>query len=639
MIILQGKNLTKTYITDVLFEHIDFYIQEGEKIGLVGPNGAGKSTLFRCLTDEESFDSGQVSFSARHTMGYLEQMPQFAQGLTLLDAVLEMFRDIFDLRDKMRQMELMMGEVEGEQLEALLAQYALLTHQYEDAGGFSCESKAKGIVKGLGFCDEDLTREIARFSGGEKTRACLARLLVREPDLLLLDEPTNHLDLAALEWLEGFLRNYRGAVFIISHDRYFLDQIATGIFELNHHTLKMYKGNYTRYLRQKEEQEMAQMRAFEKQQAEIEATEEYIRRYKAGIKSKQARGRAKQLSRVERLENVKSNKSIALKRQEVAGSGEIVLEVHDLAMGFAQRSLFKDVNLTIYSGEKVGLIGGNGVGKSTVLKIITGDLLPDAGSVKLGARVKIAYYDQEHRQLDPNRTILDEIVYNYDVTLGEARDLLAQVLFFDDDVQKYIRDLSGGEKARVALLKVILDEPNFLLMDEPSNHLDISSKEIVEDFLAEFPGTVLMVSHDRYLLDAVCTRTLELEAGCVTSYLGNYTYYKQKKAELARLAREKEEALAIKQTAKKAKLEPAKPKINKAKLKKEIEELELAIAQAEAEMETVSEQMAIGENFQDEQKSRQLVSRYKALEEQIPALYDKWSELSLTLEESGKAVD
>ncbi len=297
MIILQGKDLTKTYITDIVFQHIDFYIQEGEKIGLVGPNGAGKSTLFRCITNEESFDSGQLSKSAKHSLGYLEQMPYFDQGVTLLDAVMEMFQDIFDLRDRMHQLEMRMGDVNGEALEDLLTQYAQLTHQYEDAGGFSCESKAKGITKGLGFTDNDLSREIAYFSGGEKTRACLARLLVREPDILLLDEPTNHLDLDALEWLESFLRNYRGSVFIISHDRYFLDQVATGIFELNHQTLKMYKGNYTRYLQQKEEQEMAQMRAFEKQQAEIEATEEYIRRYKAGIKSKQARGRAKQLSR------------------------------------------------------------------------------------------------------------------------------------------------------------------------------------------------------------------------------------------------------------------------------------------------------------------------------------------------------
>ena len=303
-------------------------------------------------------------------------------------------------------------------------------------------------------------------------------------------------------------------------------------------------------------------------------------------------------------------------------------------MAFENKMLFHDLNLTIYKGEKVGLIGGNGVGKSTILKLIMGQLMPSQGTIKLGARVKVAYYDQEHRQLDPNRTIIDEIVYNYDVTLNEARDLLAQVLFFGDDVQKYIRHLSGGEKARVALLKIILDEPNFLLMDEPSNHLDISSKEIVEDFLNEFPGTVLMVSHDRYLLDAVCTRTLELENQQVTSYLGNYTYYKQKKAELARIAREKEEEQLAKQRAKKTKADPQKPKINKAKLKKEIEELELAIAEAEEEMTAVSEQMAIGENFQDEQKSRQLICRYKELEEQIPALYDRWGELTQTLEEN-----
>lgn len=633
MIILQGKNLSKSYITTVIFQDIDFYIQQGEKVGLVGPNGAGKSTLFRCITKEESFDSGQLMLSPKISLGYLEQIPNFAEGVTLLDAVLEMFKDIFVIRDQMRQMEHAMGNVEGEALEKLLADYAEITHRYEDAGGFSCESKAKGIIKGLGFNDEDMNREIIYFSGGEKTRACLARLLVREPDLLLLDEPTNHLDLQALEWLEGFLRNYKGAVLIISHDRYFLDQVTDHIFELNHHTLKMYKGNYTRYLRLKEEQEMAQSRAFEKQQQEIAETEEYIRKYKAGIKSKQARGRMKQLSRVERLEDVKSNKSMVLNRLDVSGTGDVVLDIKDLSMAFGEKILFKNLDLTIYKGEKVGLIGGNGVGKSTILKIITGEVTPDAGTVKLGSRVKVAYYDQEHKQLNQEKSILDEIVYNYDVTLEEARDLLAQVLFFGDEVNKLIGDLSGGEKARVALLKIILDEPNFLLMDEPSNHLDIVSKEIVENFLNEFPGTVLMVSHDRYLLDAVTDRTLELENQFIFSYLGNYTYYKQKKLDLARIAREKAEEAALKQKTSSKEKVVEKPKINKSKIKKEIELIESEIEKAEEKLAFLTEQLAIGENYQDEEKGRQMVNEFNALEVEIPKLYENWEELSQLLEE------
>ena len=634
MIILQGKNLSKSYITNLIFDHVDFHIQEGEKVGLVGPNGTGKSTLFRCITSEESFDSGTLSMSARHTMGYMEQMPEFAPGFTLLDAVLEMFQDIFAMRDQLRHLEHEMGMQDGEALENLLEEYSRLTHSYEDLGGFSCESRAKGIIKGLGFDDEDFNREIACFSGGEKTRASLARLLVREPDLLLLDEPTNHLDLDALDWLENFLRNYRGAVLVISHDRYFLDQVTTRTLELNHHILKSYNGNYSRYTELKAEQEMAQMRAYEKQQAEIARTEEYIRKYKAGIKSKQARGREKQLSRVERLEAVGHNKSMLLNMHEVSGSGEVVLEIRDLAMQYPDKVLFSDFTDTIYKGEKIGLIGGNGVGKSTILKIIMGQIEATSGTVKTGSRVKVAYYDQEHRQLNPKNKIIDEIVYQYDVTLNEARDLLAQVLFFGEDVEKRIGDLSGGEKARVALLKIILDEPNLLIMDEPTNHLDISAKEIVEEFLLAFPGTVFMVSHDRYLLDSVCTRTIVLENRKLMSYLGNYSYYRQKAAELERAAREKQEELEAEQARKTAN-KPAtqdKPKINKQKTRKEIEALEAQIQESEMRSEELSALLADGATYQDEEKSKLLVSEYKALEESIPLLYEKWEELQMLLE-------
>lgn len=634
MIILQGKNLSKSYITNLIFDHVDFHIQEGEKVGLVGPNGTGKSTLFRCITSEESFDSGTLSMSARHTMGYMEQMPEFAPGFTLLDAVLEMFQDIFAMRDQLRHLEHEMGMQDGEALENLLEEYSRLTHSYEDLGGFSCESRAKGIIKGLGFDEDDFNREIACFSGGEKTRASLARLLVREPDLLLLDEPTNHLDLDALDWLENFLRNYRGAVLVISHDRYFLDQVTTRTLELNHHTLKSYNGNYSRYTELKAEQEMAQMRAYEKQQAEIARTEEYIRKYKAGIKSKQARGREKQLSRVERLEAVGHNKSMLLNMHEVSGSGEVVLEIRDLAMQYPDKVLFSDFTDTIYKGEKIGLIGGNGVGKSTILKIIMGQIEATSGTVKTGSRVKVAYYDQEHRQLNPKNKIIDEIVYQYDVTLNEARDLLAQVLFFGEDVEKRIGDLSGGEKARVALLKIILDEPNLLIMDEPTNHLDISAKEIVEEFLLAFPGTVFMVSHDRYLLDSVCTRTIVLENRKLMSYLGNYSYYRQKAAELERAAREKQEELEAEQARKTANKPAAqdKPKINKQKTRKEIEALEAQILESEMRSEELSALLADGATYQDEEKSKLLVSEYKALEESIPLLYEKWEELQMLLE-------
>ncbi len=630
MIILQGKGLSKYYVTDLIFQNVDFYIQENEKVALVGPNGAGKSTLFRCIVGEENFDSGQLMLSQKHTMGYLEQMPQFGEEVTLLDAVLEMFSDIFVLRDELRAMEMAMSEAQDEKLEKLLEDYAALTHKYEDLGGFSAESKAKGIIKGLGFNDADFSRKVYNFSGGEKTRVTLARLLVREPDLLLLDEPTNHLDLDALEWLENFLRNYKGAVFIISHDRYFLDQVVTKVFEINHHTMHSYNGNYTRYTVLKAEVELAQMRAYNKQQAEIARTEEYIRRYKAGIKSKQARGRQKKLERVERLDNVAFNKTMNLSLNDAAQSGDIVLKVQNLGMRYGERELFRDLNFTIYQHEKVGLIGANGTGKSTILKIILGQISPLAGSAEMGARVKVAYYDQEHRGLNLKNTVLDEIFRNYDVNLNEARDLLARVLFTGEDVYKIVGDLSGGERARIALLKIILDEPNFIIMDEPTNHLDIDSKNIVENLLDDFNGTVLVVSHDRYLLDKVCERILELENGTINDYLGNYSYYREKKAELERIRLEKEAEAAAK--VKKKAAEKTAPKINKAKIKAEIAAIEEDIAQKEERLAVLSEELGQSGSYQDEESGKALVNEYHTLETEIPLLYEKWEDLSLTLE-------
>lgn len=630
MIILQGKGLSKYYVTDLIFQNVDFYIQENEKVALVGPNGAGKSTLFRCIVGEENFDSGQLMLSQKHTMGYLEQMPQFGEEVTLLDAVLEMFSDIFVLRDELRAMEMAMSEAQDEKLEKLLEDYAALTHKYEDLGGFSVESKAKGIIKGLGFNDADFSRKVYNFSGGEKTRVTLARLLVREPDLLLLDEPTNHLDLDALEWLENFLRNYKGAVFIISHDRYFLDQVVTKVFEINHHTMHSFNGNYTRYTVLKAEVELAQMRAYNKQQAEIARTEEYIRRYKAGIKSKQARGRQKKLERVERLDNVAFNKTMNLSLNDAAQSGDIVLKVQNLGMRYGERELFRDLNFTIYQHEKVGLIGANGTGKSTILKIILGQISPLAGSTETGARVKVAYYDQEHRGLNLKNTVLDEIFRNYDVNLNEARDLLARVLFTGEDVYKIVGDLSGGERARIALLKIILDEPNFIIMDEPTNHLDIDSKNIVENLLDDFNGTVLVVSHDRYLLDKVCERILELENGAINDYLGNYSYYREKKAELERIRLEKEAEAAAK--VKKKAAEKTAPKINKAKIKAEIAAIEEEIAQKEERLAVLSEELGQSGSYQDEESGKALINEYHTLEAEIPLLYEKWEDLSLTLE-------
>lgn len=624
LIILQGKDLNKSYGVETVLANISFSIKEGEKVGLVGPNGAGKSTIFRCLTGEETFDSGEVMVGNKVSIGYLEQIPAYSEGTTLLDAVLDMFADIFKMRDKLRQVEKQMGQKEGKELEILLEYYSKLTTEYEKAGGFSCESKARGIIKGLGFSDNDLNREVNNFSGGEKTRASLARLLVREPDLLLLDEPTNHLDLQALEWLESFLKNYSGAVLVISHDRYFLDELVTRILELKNHTLQSFPGNYSRYLLLKEEQELTQSRAYAKQQKEIEKTEEYILKYKAGIKAKQARGRQKQLNRLQRLEAVQNSGSISLDIKEIGDTGELVLQVDAISMSYPDKELFSDLSFTITRGEKVGLIGGNGVGKSTILKIITNKIQPHTGSINLGSRVKLAYFDQEHKELNPENRVIDEIMLNFEMNENTARKMLSQVMFYGDDVFKTVGDLSGGEKGRLSLLKIILEKPNFLIMDEPTNHLDISSQEVVEEFFKEFPGTIFMVSHDRYLLDNITNRTLELENGKIANYLGNYSYYKEKKKELARLAKEKEQAQIQQEKNKKTKI----PKINKSKLKEEIKNLEDEIEKLEKRIDFLSAELAKPENYQAEEKSKQMIVEYKAAERDLPQLYEKWDELN-----------
>lgn len=629
MILLQGRNLTKYYGVEKIFENISFVIKEGEKVGLVGPNGAGKTTLFKCILGEEAFDQGDIVLGNKYTLGYLEQIPQYLQGTKLMDAVLEMFADIFALRDKLREMERAMGQNTGEQLEKIMDQYSELTHHYEEIGGFSCEAKARRIIKGLGFSDEDFNKEIDTFSGGQKTRVSLARLLVREPELLLLDEPTNHLDLNALEWLEGFLKGYPGAVLLISHDRFFLDEVVTRVLELEQNKLRNFPGNYTKYIFLKEEQDLAQKKAFDKQQEEIKKTEDYIRKYKAGIKSKQARGRQKQLERLERLEDLKNSSKINLNFKEVGATGDIVLAVEDLAMGYNGQELFSEIDFTLRKGEKVALIGLNGTGKSTVLKIIVNKLQAHRGTVTFGSRVKVGYFDQQHEGLTGEYRVIDELMLNFNINEGEARNYLALVLFQGDDVLKRVSDLSGGEKGRLTLLKIIMENPNLLIMDEPTNHLDILSKEVMEDILIDFPGTLLIVSHDRYFLDRVTDRTLELEEGRLKDYLGNYSYYRAKKLQLERDDREQEK---VQKKNTKAKIE--KPKINKSKLKEEIKSLEGAIEQLEGRIEELSTLLADPETYQDEDKSKDLVKEYKEAETDLPRLYERWEELVKTLEDN-----
>lgn len=625
LLLLQVKDLSKSFGIDQVFSNVSLQIHSGEKVGMVGPNGAGKTTLLRCITKEETPDQGEISFKDKLSTGYLQQLPEYPGGVTLFDAVIESFADLLALRARLRSLEKAMGRAGEAELTAIMEKYSAVTEEYERAGGFACEATVRKITAGLGFTEAELGREVNSFSGGEKTRAGLARLLTREPELLLLDEPTNHLDLQAVEWLEGYLKGYSGAVLLISHDRYFLDQVTTKTLELAHGRLSSYAGNYSRYLSIKEQQVFAETRAYEKQQQEIKATEEYIAKYHAGIKSKQARGRQSQLNRLERLNAPQHQETIHIRKGDMAASGNVVLTVEDLDFAFNEAQLLSQVNLQINKGEKVALIGPNGAGKSTFLKILLGEYKAQNGSIRLGSRIRVAYYDQEHSGLDVRNRVIDELVHNLDLTENEARNYLGAFLFHGDDVFKSVGDLSGGEKGRLSFLKLLLSDANFLILDEPTNHLDMPSKEIIEGYLQEFAGTTLIVSHDRYFLDKTVNRTLELAGGKITSFAGNYTYYRERKAQLQEAQQRKvqEKPAVVKET----------PRINKSRTRQQITQLEADIEQMEERTRELSELLAAPETYQKAEAS-DLVAEYRSLEEKIAAAYAEWESLNELLAQS-----
>ncbi len=621
---MQVKDLAKSYGADEIFSGVNFRVEAGEKLGLVGSNGAGKTTLLRCITGEEAADRGEVVIANRTGLGYLQQMPTYPAGTTLMDVVMEVFSDLLQLRKQLRALEYRMEDTPQAELQSTMDTYAQLTEEYERSGGFGCEAMARRVTCGLGFSEQDLTRPVSGFSGGEKTRACLARLLTREPDILLLDEPTNHLDLTAVEWLEGYLKSYKGSLLVISHDRYFLDQVTNKTLELAHARLAQYPGNYSTFLKLKQEQETAQARAFQKQQQEIKTTEEYINKYRAGIKSKQARGRQSKLNRLERLAAPPDDPALRLTAKgRVESSGNLVAEVLDLKVGFANRVLFEGLNLQINRGEKVALVGPNGAGKSTLLKLLIGRRQSDEGSVRLGSRVKLGYYDQEQADLNPDFRVIDELMYHFALPEYTARDYLGAALFRSDDVFKRVGDLSGGEKGRLSFLKLVLSTANFLVLDEPTNHLDIAAKQVIEEYLRDFTGTVLLVSHDRYFMDRVVNRVVELDGGRLSNFIGNYSAYKEKKAEAAKDSQQPKEAAKT----------PApdgrsRPRINRARTREQIARLEQEIEAKEARLHYLSEMLAAAATYQDEQQARELVNEYKQLEQSIPGAYAEWERLS-----------
>ena len=532
--ILACQNISKAFGTDVILDNVSFHIEDHEKAAIIGINGAGKSTLLKIIMHEMSSDSGEVIIAKDKTIGYLAQHQSLTDEHTIYESMLEIKKDILETYDRMKQLEHDMKDAKGEELERMLASYARLTQVYEDANGYAYKSEITGVLKGLGFKEDEFNTPINTLSGGQKTRVALGRLLLSKPDIILLDEPTNHLDMTSIAWLETFLLNYPGAVIIVAHDRYFLDKIVSKVIEIEHHKALMFSGTYTEFAQKKAAIRDAQMKAYLNQQQEIKHQEAVIAKLKSFNREKsikRAESREKLLNKMERLEapEVEAT-SMRIHLEPAVTSGNDVLFVDGLSKSFGDHHLFKDIQIDIKRGEKVALIGNNGTGKTTILKILNHMIPADAGEIRIGAKVMIGYYDQEHQVLHPDKTIFQEISDAYpQMDNTKIRNVLASFLFTNDDVFKPIRELSGGERGRVSLAKLMLSDANFLILDEPTNHLDIVSKEILEEAIRNYTGTVFYVSHDRYFINTTATRILELTGGGLNSYMGNYDDYLEKK--------------------------------------------------------------------------------------------------------------
>jgi ATP-binding cassette subfamily F protein 3 len=527
MIVLQAQEISKAYGGEVILEQVSFALEAREKVGLIGVNGSGKSTLLGCVTGTVAPDSGGVTVAKELRLGYLQQMSG-GRGDTLWEAAMLGFTHLTAWREEIGALRLEMSACTGEVPENLSRRYDAALSRYEHAGGYAAESMAKGILAGLGFAEREFTTPVEQLSGGQKTRLYLTALLISQPDILLLDEPTNHLDIAAVEWLEHYLREYKGAVLLVSHDRRFLNRTVTRILELTQHQCRSYAGNYDQFLVLKEQELLARSRAVRKQEAYIAKTEAYITRYRAGIKSKQAAGREKQLQRLPRLSRPEAQRIMHPPRLQMESSGgKQVVRVTVGSCGYGAEVLLTDTELVLRQGERVGLIGANGSGKTTLLKLLTGPAgeVDFTGEIIWGSRIVTGYFAQGLEQLDPEASLLEEILRDHDLTREEARGLLGSILFSGDAVEKKVAVLSGGEKARLTLLKMILSGANFLLLDEPTNHLDIASRQVIEALLSDYSGTLLVVSHDRYFLEQVVERIVAVEDKKLEPYPGGYEDY------------------------------------------------------------------------------------------------------------------
>ena len=636
--ILSCQSICKSFGEKVILQDASFHIEEREKAALIGNNGAGKTTLLRIIMEEISADSGQVIIAKDKKIGYLAQYQDIHGHHTIYEELMTTKQYILDMEDKIRSLEQEMKYVAGDKLESLMNSYTRLTHQFELENGYAYKSEIVGVLKGLGFEEEDYGKQIENLSGGQKTRVALGKLLISKPDILLLDEPTNHLDMESIAWLETYLLNYPGAVFIVSHDRYFLDKVVTKIVEIEAAQMRMYEGNYSAYALKKAQLRDAQYKAYLNQQREIKHQEAVITKLRSFNREKsikRAESRVKMLDKIQRIEKpieIDNQMRISLEPRFISGND--VLTVEGLSKAFPGQTLFTDINFEIKRGERVALIGNNGTGKTTILKILNGIVDADAGRFALGSKVQIGYYDQEHHVLHMEKTIFQEISDTYPtLTETEIRNMLAAFLFTGDDVFKLISSLSGGERGRVSLAKLMLSEANFLILDEPTNHLDIASKEILEEALNSYTGTVLYVSHDRYFINQTATRIMDLTNQAIVNYIGDYDYYLEKKEEMTRIYAPVQETAAqeVKENVSETKLTWQQQKEEQAlkrKRENELKKVEARIEELEARDKEIDETMVLPDICTNVAECTKLSREKAAIAEELEGLYEKWEELA-----------
>ena len=648
--ILSCQNISKSFGTDEILKNVSFHIEANEKAAIVGINGAGKSTLLKIIMQKETPDTGEVILAKDATIGYLAQYQDVSGHRTIYEEVLDAKQNIIEMEERLRGMETQMNTLTGQELETLLDGYHRLSHEFELLGGYTYRSEVTGILKGLGFSESEFDRQMSELSGGQKTRVSLGKLLVTKPDVLLLDEPTNHLDMESIRWLEGFLMNYKGAVVIVSHDRYFLDRVVTKVVEIFQHQGYVYQGNYTEFAKKKAKSREDLLKQYYNQQREIKHQEEVITKLKSFNREKsikRAESREKMLDKIERLEKpTDENTDIHIVLEPDVTSGNDVLTVEHLRKAFGTHTLFDDLSFEIKRGERVALIGNNGTGKTTILKIINELLLADGGTIVLGSNVHIGYYDQEHQLLHMEKTIFEEIADDYpQLNHTKIRNVLAAFLFTNDDVFKRIADLSGGERGRVSLAKLMLSDANFLILDEPTNHLDITSKEILESALNQYTGTVFFVSHDRYFINQTATRILDLTGGTIVNYIGNYDYYLEKHDELTRIYVEAEPKAQAAQmteqtvaqdgsgTDKKADWQAQKAEQARIrKLENTLKKAEERIAELEDLIAGIDEECADPANATNSAKLGELTGRQNEYRSELEKCYEEWEQVSMELE-------